>query len=259
MLDAVAQCAGCQRRLRHGTLFCPGCGQSLDGSAPAPAARRDEGAVRAKLADHAQELKRVGWLFGLLLAMSLLHGLVSRAEGSPWPMVAVSVIDALIVVAFAATRRRKLVFLFKVHPLGARRWVGILAVSVAFVLAMSLWFGLLERLGVPFSAATDTLAQAGWPLWSMLVLVSVMPAVFEELAFRGVIQSSLERIFNARDAWLIQAALFSLLHLSPIVFPSHFVMGLAFGLVRMRSRSLYPSMLLHGAWNALVVFQELAA
>lgn len=258
MLEALAQCAGCQRRLRAGTLFCPGCGRSLDGSAPTPAARRDDGAVRARLAGHAQELKRVGWLFGLLLAMSLLLGLVSRGEDSPWPTVAVSAIDALIVVAFAATRWRKLVFLFRLHPIGARRWIEVLAAAAAFLLAMSLWFGFLARLGVPFSQATDDMARAGWPVWSMLLLVSVMPAVFEELAFRGVIQSSLERVFNARDAWLIQAALFSALHLSPIVFPSHFAMGLAFGLMRMRSRSLYPGMLVHGAWNALVVFQELA-
>src|SRR6185503_5812203 len=94
-------------------------------------------------------------------------------------------------------------------------------------------------------------------LWAMVLLTSVMPAIFEELAFRGVIQSSLERIFNARDAWLIQAALFSVLHLSPLAFPSHFLMGLVFGYMRMRSRSLYPGMLLHASWNALVVFQEL--
>ena len=116
-------------------------------------------------------------------------------------------------------------------------------------------FGLInDHKGVEFAG----LVQAGWPAWTGFVLVSVMPAIFEELAFRGVIQSSLERVFNARDAWLIQAALFSLLHLSPLVFPSHFAMGLAFGWIRMRSRSLYPAMLLHGAWNALVVFQELA-
>lgn len=260
MLEAVAQCAACQRKLRVGTLFCPGCGQTVDsaaGSAPAPQRRGDDSAARTRFSEHWDELKRIGWLFGLLLATSLVFGLVSRSESSPWPMVLVSAIDALIVLVAAGLRWRKLLFLFKIHPIGTRRWTEILATSVAFVLVMSLYFGLLERLGVPISQATATLVQAGWPFWTALVLISLMPAVFEELAFRGVIQSSLERIFNARDAWLIQAALFSLLHLSPIVFPSHFAMGLCFGLIRMRSRSLYPGMLLHAAWNALVVFQEL--
>jgi len=258
MLDAVAQCAGCQRKLTAGTLFCPGCGQTVDGSAPAPTRRVDDTVVRKRrFVEHWDELKHVGWLFGLLLATSLVFGLVTRSDASPWPLVLISAIDAVIVIVAAGLRWRKLTFLFRIHPIGMRRWIEILATSVAFVVVMTLYFGFLERLGVPFSRATATLAQAGWPLWTALVLISLMPAVFEELAFRGVIQSSLERIFNARDAWLIQAALFSLMHLSPIVFPSHFAMGLCFGLIRMRSRSLYPGMLLHAAWNALVVFQEL--
>lgn len=257
MLEALRQCGACERPLRAGTLFCPACGQSVDGAAPAPERRKEGGGTRTGLAEHWQELKHIGWLFGLLLATSLVFGLMSRADSSPWPLVAMSAIDALIVLVAAGLRWRKLLFLFRIHPIDTLRGLEILATSVAFVLVMSIYFKFLERLGVPFSQATETLARAGWPLWSMLVLVSLMPALFEELAFRGVIQSSLERIFNARDAWLIQAALFSLLHLSPIVFPSHFVMGLCFGLIRMRSRSLYPSILLHAAWNALVVFQEL--
>lgn len=68
--------------------------------------------------------------------------------------------------------------------------------------------------------------------------------------------SVMERTVDAREAWLIPAALFSLLHLSPIVFPSHFVMGLVFGYVRLRTRSLYPGMLLHASRNALQVFAE---
>ena len=67
----------------------------------------------------------------------------------------------------------------------------------------------------------------------------------------------LEHTVDARDAWLIQAALFSVLHPSPIVFPSHFVMGLVFGYLRLRSRSLYPGMVLHTTWNALVLFAEI--
>jgi len=33
-------------------------------------------------------------------------------------------------------------------------------------------------------------------------------------------------------------------------------MGLCFGYLRTRSRSLYPGMLLHAAWNAFVLMAE---
>ena len=38
-----------------------------------------------------------------------------------------------------------------------------------------------------------------------------------------------------------------------------FLRGLCFGHMRLRSGSLYPGMCLHAAWNALVIWQELAA
>jgi len=91
----------------------------------------------------------------------------------------------------------------------------------------------------------------------MLALVSLMPAVVEEVAFRGVIQSALQRVAGEREALLIQAALFSVLHLMPMMFISHFFMGLCFGYARVRSKSLYPGMVLHAAWNACVLCREL--
>src|ERR1700678_1459671 len=73
--------------------------------------------------------------------------------------------------------------------------------------------------------------------------LTVRQSIVEEVAFRGV----------------IQGPLFGLLHLSPLVFPSHMLMGLCFGFLRNRSNSLYPGMLVHGGWNARVIYSEIAA
>ena len=91
------------------------------------------------------------------------------------------------------------------------------------------------------------------------MLISLLPGIVEEVGFRGIIQSLLARITGAREAWLIQAALFSILHLSPLMFPDHFLMGLCLGYLRSRSRSLYPGIALHASWNALVLVQEVLA
>ena len=209
--------------------------------------------------EHWGELKRLGWVFGLLLATSFVFGIAWRSAPSPWLDVAVSAIDAAIVLVAVGLRYRKLLFLFQLRPYGLRDSAAFVAIAFAFVGLASAYFWAIERLGVPMASATATFTRAGWPLWTMFLLICVMPAVFEELAFRGVIQSSLERVLNARDAWLIQAALFSVLHLSPLMFPSHFLMGLCFGYMPRRSRSVYPGMLLHACWNALVVLKELPA
>ena len=257
MPEAAQQCPACHRSVRADTRFCPGCGQTLTALEAPP--HDDAIASRARFEKQWVELKRVGWLFGLLLATSFVFGVALRSDRSPWPLVILSVADAAIVLFASGMRYRKLLFLFQLRPSTQRDSVALVAMAIVFVTLASAYFWALERLGVPFSSMTATFTRAGWPVWSMFLLISVMPAVFEELAFRGVIQSSLERILNARDAWLIQAALFSILHLSPLAFPSHFLMGLCFGYMRRRSRSIYPGMLLHACWNALVVFQELPA
>jgi membrane protease YdiL (CAAX protease family) len=259
---AARQCPGCQRQVRPATRFCPGCGHALLAAAPAAGAATltvsaPGEAARSHFAEHWAEIKFIGWLFGLLLGSSLVYGMAARGNDSPWPTVAVQVVDALIVLAALWLRRRRLAFAFKLHLIGAQAWGSMAAVAVVFLASMSAYFWALERLGVPMSSATGLYVHAGWPLWAILLLISVMPAVFEELAFRGVIQSSLERVLNGRDAWLIQAALFSVLHLAPIIFPSHFIMGLCFGYLRQRSRCVYPGMLLHAAWNALIVLNEI--
>jgi membrane protease YdiL (CAAX protease family) len=204
-----------------------------------------------------EELKRVGWLFGLLLASSFFFGLAGRGDSSPWSSVGISALDAMIVIVAVALRFPNLVFLFRIRPLGPGDASALLGTAAAFLAGGIGYFWLLGRLGVPIAPAGGTFREAGWPLWATFLMISAVPAVFEELAFRGVIQSSLERVLNARDAWLIQAALFSVLHLSPLMFPSHFLMGLCFGYMRKRSRSVYPGMLLHACWNALVLLQEL--
>jgi membrane protease YdiL (CAAX protease family) len=250
------RCAGCQGVLRAGAQFCPSCGHTLGAAAVEPARELSEPAA-GRFASQWKDIKRVVWLFGLLLLSSLVLGFVVRSNSTPWPDAVLSGIDAAIVLAFAATRHRDLRPLLSTPRLNRRSVLALGGIALIFVAAMGAYFDLLEHMGVPLARLSDTYVAAGWPVSAMLLLVSAMPAVFEELAFRGVIQSALERVVEWREAWLIQAALFSVLHLTPLAFPSHFLMGLCFGYMRTRSRSLYPGMLLHAAWNALVLLQEL--
>ena len=103
----------------------------------------------------------------------------------------------------------------------------------------------------------DDLVRHGYTLWQMLFFLSLVPAVLEEIAFRGIIQRRLQFVLGERETWLVQAALFSVLHLSPVIFLTHFAMGLLFGWLRTRTGSLIPCLILHGAWNAAIVVAEL--
>jgi membrane protease YdiL (CAAX protease family) len=122
---------------------------------------------------------------------------------------------------------------------------------------MEFYFLVLGTLGGVGESALEPFRSHGWPLWSAFLLVCVSPGVLEELAFRGYIQGRLGRVLSPREVVVVQAAMFSVLHMHPGVFVSHFVFGLALGWLRVASRSLYPGMLVHAGWNAWVLGTEL--
>jgi membrane protease YdiL (CAAX protease family) len=98
-------------------------------------------------------------------------------------------------------------------------------------------------------------AGYGWPM--VLLMVCVQPAVFEELAFRGAILEVLRGLLGLRDAIVVTALLFMVLHLAVLSFPHLLLIGLVLGYVRTRSGSLYPCMVLHFTHNLLVVLAEM--
>jgi membrane protease YdiL (CAAX protease family) len=129
---------------------------------------------------------------------------------------------------------------------------------VVFFVVMEGAFRLLRAIGVPFVSMSDGFLEHGWSRAAVYGFIAVAPPVYEEIAFRGIIQGKLQALTGETEAWLIQAALFSVLHLSPVIFITHFGMGIALGWIRRRTQSLYPGMLIHGLWNAWVVWQELS-
>jgi membrane protease YdiL (CAAX protease family) len=252
-------CPACHTPLRAAARFCSNCGSGLIASAIAsPSAQTaDPSSISAKVALRWRELKHVAWLFGLLLLSSLVFGIASRFNSSPWLFVTISVVDAAVVFGFVIGRFRMLTPLLTVPRVGRRTALELVLTSLGVALLLAGYFAVLKYVGAPMIDSVRLYKKAAWPLWSMFVMVSVTPAVFEELAFRGIIQSSLTEVAGDLEAWLIQAALFSVLHLSPIIFPSHFLMGLWFGWLRRRTQSVYPGMLMHGLWNAMVLIGDL--
>jgi uncharacterized protein len=256
-VHAAGVCAICRKGLRDGALFCSGCGHPSAGFTKAPPASLENNQPGERFKIDWSEVKQVGWLFGLLLLSSLVLGWVARANKGPWPETIAGGVDTVVVLAFVVARCRGVCALLRLPSLTTRRSIELVGLALVFVAGMSAYFALLERTGVPMVSMTKSYLAAGWPVWSMFALMSVLPATVEELAYRGVIQSSLGRVFGKHEAWIVQAALFSVSHLLPMAFPSHFIMGLCFGYMRLRSRSLYPGMALHTSWNALVLCQEL--
>jgi sodium transport system permease protein len=82
---------------------------------------------------------------------------------------------------------------------------------------------------------------------------ALVPAVCEEIAFRGFILTGLHRRFRPRNAVLVSALLFALYHLNVFLFLPAFALGVVLGLLTLRSRSLLPAVLFHFLHNGLLL------
>jgi membrane protease YdiL (CAAX protease family) len=86
---------------------------------------------------------------------------------------------------------------------------------------------------------------------SFILLVLVAPWT-EELIFRGFVFNGFRKRYQPRNAVILSALGFSILHLNPYQLFGTFVLGLLLGWVRLRTGSLWPCIFLHAVFNGLV-------
>ena len=93
------------------------------------------------------------------------------------------------------------------------------------------------------------------PVWLSWVLIAVVPAIGEELLFRGWVQSALVGAWPSRGRLVagvvIQAACFAVFHLLPERMPQTFALGLVAGVLTVATRSLLPAIACHVAHNSM--------
>ncbi len=105
----------------------------------------------------------------------------------------------------------------------------------------------LESVGLGFD--TDRFSSL-----EILALVAVLPAICEELAFRGVLLSGLRRRMPEPQLCLVVGAVFAIFHFDLARGLPTLILGAILAWLTLRSGSIYPAMLWHGLNNALVLW-----
>jgi len=87
-----------------------------------------------------------------------------------------------------------------------------------------------------------------------ILVLAILPALCEELLFRGALQQTLCRLFaNQHAAVWVTAAIFSLFHLEFFAFLPRFVLGVALGYLFVYGKSIWINAFAHFVNNAAVV------
>lgn len=102
---------------------------------------------------------------------------------------------------------------------------------------------------------TDRMLQVDtvWGLLVNLLIIALIPAIGEELTFRGVIQQSLTRRCNVHVAIFLSAFIFSFIHFQFYGFLPRMFLGLILGYMFYYSGSLWTSILMHFINNGSAV------
>lgn len=89
--------------------------------------------------------------------------------------------------------------------------------------------------------------------WLAFLGFAFLPAICEELAFRGFILTGLQRRFRPRTAVFLSSFLFALAHMNVFQFLPTFLLGVVLAYVTTRCGSILPSILFHLLYNTLVL------
>jgi sodium transport system permease protein len=169
----------------------------------------------------------------------------------------------LPLIAVAVWQRVDTATTFGLTAPGGRRWPlaalgGLLTGAGLFILGAA---ATLAVRGTHLSPAARDLAARimelllDRPWWLSGLLIAVVPAICEELFFRGWVLAAFagERPGRRRAvaAVLLQAAAFAAFHLLPERMPQTFLLGAVLGWMTLVTGSLVPAVLAHLAHNAV--------
>lgn len=100
--------------------------------------------------------------------------------------------------------------------------------------------------------ANELLRNSEGPLLlSFLFSICIFAPILEEVIFRGVLWYPIERIFSSNVALLVTSILFSLAHLDLVHMIAVFPLGLLFGILRKRTKSIWPAIIAHATNNIM--------
>ncbi|MFW6132876.1 MAG: type II CAAX prenyl endopeptidase Rce1 family protein [Planctomycetota bacterium] len=252
--EAQRRCRYCGAPLVVGFYFCLACGtpyKPVDSVLPpSRPIRPTEGMLIERKAP------RVWTLFWTYFGVVLFGAIAAYFLFGDRPLAQIYFLNALMVAltsVWAALHWRGLLVQLKRVGLVCWETVGGLLALAGLLAVNYAYHGWLEELFGNGESMIDRLREAGASHAVLVVSFCVIPAIVEEIAFRGLLQHWLHTAVRPITALLLASALFALLHFSVVSSWYLFAVGMLLGALRWRTGSLYPSMLVHFLHNLVVL------
>lgn len=233
-------CSNCSGEV-GAAAFCPRCGADQ---------RPDEAEATTR------SIRSVLWAFALVIGYVLASNAVDLPRGMGWSL-GWDVAFFLVVGSIAYAHRHKLAEAIRTDELTMRNALYMLLIQAALTILVLLVSRAWEDHGIP---VRDSVAEFRGHRGSRILAIlsiAVFPALTEEMAFRGILFSQLERLTTRNAAIVVTGFIFAWTHFSFISLIWLVPAGLFFGWMRSHYRTIWYGVLCHFAHNATVVLLEM--
>lgn len=250
---SAGMCAYCGAPLHGAVYFCLVCASPYQHpDKVVPAARPLELSEGQLVRKKAPQVWTLFFTYmGVLIASAILGLLIFGKDQEGMQMLLGSVLLFITTLVFGGMYWKSLAVQLK--RIGFLRWETYAALgALAPLLGINyLYHGWLRGLIGEDDPMSKLTQEIGLP--AMIVLICVLPAVLEEIAFRGLVQHWLQTALRPWRAVILASALFAALHFSIVSAPYLFAVGMLLGWTKWKTGSLYPCMLIHFLHNFAVV------
>lgn len=195
----------------------------------------------------------------VLLSIRLTIGAPAAGPAVMLVLLAVQAVVPLIAVYLVVVRRRGVSWRqigLRPAPRGWYSRAVLLALLTLFLVA-GVNLAMQALTGEPLrNPQIEILAPVAvsWPaLLGLLAVAGIVFPFVEEILFRGLLYGWLRGRFGVAAGFVLSAVMFAGAHGILILLPALFVVGLMLAWTRERSGSLWPPIILHGSFNALMV------
>lgn len=216
----------------------------------------------SELYEDNDDVQRYKWLrilavfYGIDIVVCTAINFLDYFRGLDWLIITETVL-AVLTMIFVILLWKDLRSLFKWESF---TWPKAMVYAVAAVI-----FAIIVNIAVKWVNKTifdqevyyyRSFRHLPYPKLGMILLVAILPAVFEELGYRGVILESLFKISEERQAIFISAFLFAIIHMSFISFFWLLPFAIWLGNIRLKEKTIWYGVLIHFCFNITACLYE---
>jgi membrane protease YdiL (CAAX protease family) len=237
------QCQACKNEVKSFHRFCYNCGSYL-----AP--------LQLRLHKH-RELQSALLFFFIYLVICLVvrfTSLFNNYNNLFW----VEILLAGITLAYTAINFRSIKPVLMFRNFNLQRLTGCISLAVIASVIINI---VITKLNISFFGTDESFyghySIYTMPVFVMIYSIAVYPALFEELAFRGVIYNYLDNFMDEKLVVIITAFMFGIVHLNFISLFWLVPFGILTGAMRKRFGTIWYGAIFHFTFNLIAVLFDL--